>query len=229
MASRRGSPILLGVIGGLCAFLLSALAALTALGPLLLGVHLIRCELQARRFAKIQRLEDLAAPGTVIGDALIGIESAQARVQGEGVRQALAHRSDGFYFEDEGGRADALNLRLAYLFIARQQLAHEFDHAAARWSMAISRRSVARFGVMLFIGAIVLLAFCEPLGAAMVVYGDPLFGPMRLVLSAAAVLTAWAAMGLAGRWAAYVLVEGLSALEPQMGAHDYAAEMAVAV
>lgn len=229
MASRRGTPILLGMVGGVFALVVSGLAALTALGPLLLGVHLIVCELQARRFARIQRLEDLAAPGTLIGDALIRIESAQANAQGEGLSQALAHRSDGFFFEDEGGRGEALNRRLAHLFVARQQLAHEFDHAAARWSMAISRRSVARFGVLVFVGAIMLLALCEPPGAATFVYGDPQFGPARLGLSAAGALAALGVMGLAGRWAAYALVEGLSALEPQIGAHAYAAEMAVAI
>lgn len=229
MASQRGTPILLGLVGGLFALVICGLAGLTALGPLLLGVHLIVSELRARRFARIQRLEDLAAPGTLIGDALIRIESAQANAQGEGLSQALAHRSDGFFFEDEGGRGEALNRRLAHLFVARQQLAHEFDHAAARWSMAISQRSAARFGVLLFVGALMLLALCEPPGAATFVYGDLQSGPVRLGLSAAAALAALGAMGLAGRWAAYALVEGLSALEPQMGAHAYAAEMAVAV
>lgn len=212
MAPRHETPVIL-FAGGAIALLLSGLAALSALGPLLFGVYLIACELRARRFARVLRLQDLAAPGTRIGEALSEIEAAQARAHGEGERQALAYRSEGFFFEERGGRGADLNLRLAYLFVARQQLAHEFDYAASRWSAAVSRRSVARLGALLFVGAILLLGLCEPPGVAALVYGAPQFGVVRLALSAAAALAALMAMSLIGRSAAHALVEGMSALE----------------
>ena len=227
MAPRHETPVTF-LAGGTIALLLSGLAALSALGPLLFGLYLIICELRARPFTRVLRLQDLAAPGTGIGSALTQIELAQTRVHGEGERQALAHRSEGFFFDDQDGRGADLNLRLAYLFVTRQQLAHEFDDAAARWSAAISRRSVARLGALLFVGAILLLGLCEPPGAAAFVYGNPQFGVVRLALSAVGALAALGAMSLVGRSAAHALVEGMSALE-LAGLRGSAAETAAAV
>ena len=227
MAPRYETPVIL-LAGGGIALVLSGLAALSALGPLLFGLYLIVCELSARPFARVQRLQDLAAPETRIGAALTQVELAEARALREGERQALPHRSDGFYFDERDVRGEPLNLRLAYLFVARQQLAHEFDHAAARWSAAISRRNAARIGALLFVAAILLLGLCEPPGAAKLLYGDPRLGVVRLLLSAAAAVAALCAMSLVGRSAAHALVEGMSALEPLSGLRGSTVETAAA-
>jgi hypothetical protein len=196
------------------ALALSGVAALSALAPLLLGLQLIACELRARAFRKVQRLEDLAAAGTPLGDALNGVKAAEARAHAEGARRGLVRRSEGFFYEDRDGRGDDLNRRLAHLFVMRQQLAYDFDLAARRWSTAMAWRDVTRLTAWLFIGAFTALCLFERPADSVRSSGHPQAEMLRLAASGLAIMAAFTTMRLVSRSAALALVERLSEPEP---------------
>lgn len=221
MTSRR-DPTMLWLTGAglVLALALSAAAALSAAGPLFVGLQLIVSELRARSFRKIAGLEDLAASGTPLGDGLARVKAAEDRAHEAGARRGLARCADGFFLEDRDGEGEDLNLRLAHLLAARRQLAYDFEVAARCWSSAMAWRDVSRLAALLFIGAVIGLALFERPGAEAGDAGEPLGRVLGLAASVTAALAGFAILRLVSRSAAAALAERLWEAEPACEAAD---------